>query len=104
MRNISTILPAFLIAGASLAAAAPAIAAPRVGDIAAAPSALVRVDGDAGDRYVAREDRGTVVDAPGAYFDTRGGRTVVDAPAAHVNVGRRSIHVEAPFVNLRIPR
>jgi hypothetical protein len=41
--------------------------------------------------------------APGAYVDTRG-PVEVDAPAAHVEVDRGSVHDEAPFVNLRIPR
>jgi hypothetical protein len=52
-----------------------------------------------------RDDRrgGPVVDAPGAYVDTRG-PVIVDAPAARVGVNRDSVHVEAPFVNLRIPR
>jgi hypothetical protein len=76
-----------LIAGALLVAAATGAAA-----------------GDRG--YDERRDYrrgGTVVDAPGAYVDTRG-PVVVDAPAAHVEVNRGSVRVEAPFVNLRIPR
>jgi hypothetical protein len=90
-------------AGAVLAAGTlSAVAAPAVPPALAAPASVMPINDDIDTR---RDDRsgGTVVDAPGAYVDTRG-PVEVDAPAAHVEVGRGSVHVEAPFVNLRIPR
>ncbi len=105
MHNVRTRL---LIAGGVLVASAitgtmGAAALPGARPAMDEPSAVVRVD-DSVDRAY-RDDRsgGTVVDAPAAHVDTRG-PVEVDAPAAHVEVDRGSVHVEAPFVNLRIPR
>jgi hypothetical protein len=93
-----------LIGGAMFAAAVPALAAPGIRPAMDAPSAIVRVD-DSADvrREHHHEERGTVVDAPTTHVDTRGPVTV-DAPGAFVQVDRGSVHVEAPFVNLHIPR
>jgi hypothetical protein len=102
VRNVRSRL---LIAGGVLLAGTIAAAAvPAARTAANGPSAIVRVD-DGVARRAYRHDRddGALVDAPGAYVDTRG-PVVVDAPAAHVEVNRGSVHVEAPFVNLRIPR
>ena len=75
--------------------------------IAGAVMVAAATGATAGDRGYdeRRDDRrdGTVVDAPGAYVDTRG-PVIVDAPAARLDINRDSVHVEAPFVNLRIPR
>ena len=56
-------------------------------------------------RYYRNYDRGTVVDAPTTYVDTRGYRRVwVDAPFTAVRVHPRGVWVRAPFVDLYIPR
>jgi hypothetical protein len=99
MHSRSLLLACAGLVGATAAvSAAPAVRAP-----VAPSSVLVHANDDGNDRRHYRDGEGTVVDAPGAYVDTRG-PVVVDAPAAHVEVDRGSVHVEAPFVNLRIPR
>ena len=56
-------------------------------------------------RYYRNYDRGTVVDAPTTYVDTRGYRRVwVDAPFTAVRVHPRGVWVRAPFVDIYIPR
>ncbi len=97
VRSRLLIAGSVLLAGTIAAQAVPAARSAAIG-----PSPIVRID-DARRAYRHDRDGGTVVDAPAAYVDTRG-PVVVDAPAAHVEVNRGSVHVEAPFVNLRIPR
>jgi hypothetical protein len=93
-----------LVGAAVFTAAATAQAAPGVRPAMDTPSAVVHVDESTDARREDRhEERGTVVDAPTTHVDTRGPVTV-DAPGTFVEVDRGSVHVEAPFVNLRIPR
>ncbi len=91
-----------LASGLLIGATAAATAAPVLRPLSEGASAVVRVnDDDRNDGY--DRDRGTVVDVPGAYVDTRRG-TVVDAPGAHVEVEGNRVRVRAPFVNLNLPR
>jgi len=94
-----------IIGGILLAAAVAAAAAPGARPNVGARAAVVRVGNGVttDERREPRNGRGTVVDAPAAHVDTRGG-VEVDAPGTHVDVSRGSVHVEAPFVNLRVPR
>jgi len=105
VRSRLLIAASVLLASAPIASVMAAAAVPAALPAANEPAAIVRVDADGDAHRAWRDDRdgGTVVDAPGAYVDTRG-PVEVDAPAAHIEVNRGSVRVEAPFVNLRIPR
>jgi hypothetical protein len=108
IRSASSVIAAF--GAVAVASALSAGAAPIVGHGVTSPSsALVKVHHDSRiDRHHRRHAhkhyrRGEVVNAPFTRVET-GRRVIVDAPFAHVYSGRRGHHVEAPFVDLWVPR